>query len=110
MCENLKWMPDQARAMRATVSLMWPISVCSVFRYFRLAGVLKNKRFTEIIVPLGAPVSATSLIFPPATMILVPTSDDAALVTISMSETDAMLGRASPLNPSVAMEKRSFSS
>ena len=108
--KNLKWMRGQAIAARVTVSLMCPISVWSVFKYLRLAGVLKNRRLTEIIDPLGAPISATSLIAPPLRVIRVPASADSTLVTISMSDTEAMLGRASPLNPRVAMEKRSPSS
>ena len=88
---------------------MWPISVLMVLRNFLLAGVLKNNCLTVIIVPVGAPVSDTFFIFPPSMIISVPVSDCLFFVTIVNFETDAMLGRASPLNPSVAMEKRSSS-
>jgi len=53
--------------MLCTISAICPISVLMVFKNFRLAGVLKKRFFTVIMVPLGAPVSETRMILPPST-------------------------------------------
>jgi hypothetical protein len=68
---------------------------------------LKKSRRTTISVPTGDPASETSLISPALTCILTPASESPDLVTIVISETEAMLGSASPRNPRVRMENRS---
>ena len=61
-----------ARAMRATCSVMWLISVAAVLRNLRRAGVLKNRLRTSMVVPAGQPHGAGSLTVPPSAVIRPP--------------------------------------
>ena len=96
-------------AMVEMLSAMCPISVAMDFKNLRRAGVLKKSCFTVIIVPGGAPVSDTFFSFPPSRYTSVAVSDVFSLVVNVNRETDAMLGSASPLKPSVCMENKSES-
>ena len=60
------------RAIFSTRSVTCAPSVVSVFKNFRLAGVLK-KRFLEInVVPSGAPISSRPFSSPPSILYLDP--------------------------------------
>jgi hypothetical protein len=58
-------------------------------------------------VPSGAPTSRTDETVPPFTRISVPLALPFVRVRSTKWETDAMLGSASPLNPSVRIALRS---
>ena len=94
-------------AILSTTSLIWPNSVIALLRNFRLAGVLKKRFFTSIEVPSAEPCSTTSSTFAPRTLTTVPLTLPLTFVTSSTSETDAMHGSASPLNPIVTNDSRS---
>ena len=78
------------------------------FKNFNLAGVLKNKSFTMIVVPLAQPYSVSCSKTPPFTQILPPTSLSLVFENNSTLETAAILAKASPLNPNVLIESKSF--
>jgi hydroxymethylglutaryl-CoA lyase len=50
-CQTAKPTSGRARAWRRTASSAWAISVASVFRNLRRAGVLKNSSCTSTVVP-----------------------------------------------------------
>jgi hypothetical protein len=58
-------------------------------------------------VPSGAPTSRTDATAPPLTLTSVPVASPRARVRSVKCETDAMLGSASPRNPSVRIAPRS---
>ena len=93
--------------IRIKVSIIWSVSVFTVFRNFLLAGTLKKRSLTSTSVPAGDPVSSIDFNFPPVTFTLYPLNWSAGREVISIRETAAMLGIASPRNPSVVMEGRS---
>ena len=78
-------------------SQMLASSVYKLFKYFNLAGVLKNKFSIEISVPRLASAFSHDITSPPFIIILVPTSPvDVFSVTL---DTAAIEGSASPLKP-----------
>ena len=83
-------------------------SVDSAFRNFFRAGVLKKRSRTVIEVPAGRPASSTRAIFPPLISMTVPAGSSAARVSSRKRDTEAIDGRASPRNPSVATLKKIF--
>ena len=76
---------------------------------FRRAGRLKNSCRTSTLVPGALPAALTSAIFPPLTMICVPSGEPPSRSRVVSVKrlTLAMLGRASPRNPIVAIAARS---
>ena len=86
---------------------MLRLSVFSDRRNFRRAGKLKKRERTSTWVPGASPPSRTTSSLPPLTMISVPASACAWRVVSRNRDTLAMLGRASPRNPSVATASRS---
>ena len=73
----------------------------TVFKNLRRAGTLKNRSLTIIVVPRGPPVRRHSSSAPPRSFRDVARSSPGVRVRSSNSETEAMLGSASPRNPSV---------
>ena len=86
---------------------MWESSVDSAFRNFFRAGVLKKRSRTVIAVPSGRPASSTRKILPPLISTMVPEDSPRARVSSFSRETEAIEGKASPRNPSVATVSRS---
>jgi len=80
-------------------SSIYPDSVKSFFKNLYLTGVLKNKFFTVIDVPVLQPISSCSKTFPASTTNLVPISSFSVFVINSTFATAAILAKASPLNP-----------
>src|SRR5437667_235240 len=62
---------------------------------------------TLTVVPAGSPAGFTPMSFPPANSMRVPSASVSSRVSSSSRETAAMVGNASPRNPSVAIESRS---
>ena len=91
-------------------SLMCAVSVWFVLRNFLRAGVLKNRSSTRIVVPRLQPASRMSVSLPPVIVTCVPRSLSASRVSMVNRETEAMVGSASPRNPSVATLVRSLTS
>ncbi len=91
--------PGCARANRVITSRQYPCSVVSPLRNFRRTGTVSNIRLTLIEVPAGQPASESSFTSPASITTRVPAGDAARRVVISTRETEAMLARASPLNP-----------
>src|SRR5579864_380898 len=89
---------------------MWASSVCSERRNFFRAGTLKKRSRTVMVVPGARATSSERSILPPATSTRVPVASSEARVSSRKRDTEAMEGRASPRNPRVAMERRSFTS
>ena len=85
-------------------------SVCSDRRNFLRAGTLKNRSRTVMEVPAVNATSSQCSILPPAISMRVPVVSSAERVSSIKRETEAMDGSASPRNPSVAIESRSFTS
>ena len=88
---------------------MWARSVSSARRNLRRAGRLKKIWRTSMVVPAGDAAAFTSTIFPPftTTWVASPEVSSRSRVVSTKRLTLAMLGRASPRNPMVAMEARS---
>ena len=82
-------------------------SAPSDFKNFRRAGTLKKRSSTVMAVPSGAPTAAVRSTAPPATWISVPPGAPRARVRSVKRATEAMLGKASPRKPRVAMAARS---
>ena len=82
-------------------------SYCSLFRYFSLAGVLKNRLAIFIMVPFLASDGSFISNLPPFIWICVPIS--LAQVIRSTSDTDAIEGNASPRKPKVFIKNKSSS-
>ena len=78
-------------------------------RNFRRAGRLKKSCRTSTLVPGALPAALTSAIFPPLTMICVPSGEwlSRSRVVRVKRLTLAMLGSASPRKPIVAIAARS---
>ena len=82
-------------------------SVLSARKNLRRAGMLKNKERASITVPGAHPASRTSRSLPPSTTSSVPATASLSRVTIRNLDTLAMLGTASPRNPSVRISAKS---
>ena len=91
-----------------TVAVISPSSERGVLKNFSLAGVLKNRFFTLIIVPVSPAHSSIGEISPPSTYILYAESCSNVFDIIDNFDTEAILANASPLNPSVLIASRSF--
>jgi len=65
------------------------------------AGILEKRCLTSTMVPTGDPAFETSLITPAFRSILVAEVCETGRVVKIISDTDAILGRASPLKPRV---------
>ena len=87
---------------------MYPDSVKSFFKNLYLTGVLKNKSFIVMLVPVGVPSSCLSIMSPPSTVILYPISASGVFDTNSTLAIAAILAKASPLKPIVLTVSRSF--
>ena len=96
-----------ARASRLMASMSRENSRAVDFRNFRLAGVLKNNWRTVTTVPPGMPMVSSATISPPSIRSRRPAGAPAGALAISMTETAAMLGRASPRKPNDWMASRS---
>ena len=77
------------------------------FKNFFLAGTLKNKSLTIIVVPSGIPASSNTHSLPPSTTYLVPIKSVLVFVRNSTLPTALMLDKASPLNPRLVTEIKS---
>ena len=98
---------------RARSSMYKPIlapSVIALLRNFCLAGVLKKRSLTIMVVPSGAPISSSAISSPPSIQYRLPERESAVFVMSSTLDTAAMLERASPRNPRDAIESRSQAS
>src|SRR5437016_333949 len=62
---------------------------------------------TLTVVPAGSPAGFTPMSFPPANSMRVPSASVSSRVSSSSRETAAMVGKASPRKPSVAIESKS---
>src|SRR5437879_6500744 len=62
---------------------------------------------TLTVVPAGNPAGLTPMSFPPANSMRVPSASASSRVSSSNRDTAAMVGKASPRNPSVPIESRS---
>jgi len=71
------------------------------FRNFNRAGVLKKRLRTVTDVPTGHPTSENSPCSPAISLRHNPATSSAGREEISISETEAILGKASPLKPRV---------
>ncbi len=96
-----------ASASKRTASFIALNSVASFFKNFSRAGVLKNKSFTSISVPISLVTSYTPVIFPPLDVKPLPISLSLSLEVILNLETELIEDKASPLNPYVIILKRS---
>ena len=76
---------------------------------FSLAGVLKNRSRTAMVVPLGQPASSWLTTTPASTVRDVPRSASSVRVSSSTRDTAEMAARASPRKPRVPMASRSYS-
>jgi hypothetical protein len=85
----------------------WVASATSDLRNLRRAGRLKNRSATSMQVPSLVPISRADAILPPSIRISVPLCAPRARVRRTKCDTDAMLGSASPRNPSVRIAPRS---
>ena len=77
------------------------------FKNFFLAGTLKNKSLTIIVVPSGIPASSNTHSLPPSTTYLVPIKSVLVFVRNSILLTALMLDKASPLKPRLVTEIKS---
>ncbi len=77
-------------------------------RCFFRAGMLKNNCSTVISVPVSAPAGLKTGGVPPSISARVPVSSASVFVVITTLETAAIEASASPRNPSVSMQNRSF--
>ena len=84
-----------------TISLARDPSLDGVFKNFFLAGTLKNRFLTSIIEPLFIPISLIDNISPAEMDTSLPKLASAVLLLKLTSETEAIEGSASPLNPKV---------
>ena len=96
-----------ARAICAAKSITAELSALSDFINFSLAGVLKKRSLTIIVVPSGHPVGTCSFVSPPWITVLLPVWLSFVFVITSILETDEILAKASPRNPSVSIYPRS---
>ena len=78
-------------------------SALSFFKYLSLAGVLKKRFFTIIVVPSGQPAASKDTVFPASSSTLVPVSASLSFVVSSTRLTEDMAARASPRKPRVAI-------
>ena len=99
--------PGFESAILSTTPATALASVTSFFRNFILAGVLKNKSLTTIVVPNGHPASSIRVCSPAFIQYLVPVSSSGVRVSTSTAETAATEARASPRKPSVTIALRS---
>ena len=90
-----------ARAILVIISFIKDPSFETDFKNFFLAGTLKNKSLTSIIVPLFVPHSYTSPNLPPSIFISYPYSEFAVFDFKFTLATEAIEARASPLKPKV---------
>ena len=79
-------------------------------KYFFLAGVLKNKFVTSIIVPTVLETSFLTFITPSSTSIKFPYRKSLVLDVMRRFETDAIDARASPRKPNVLILNKSVTS
>ena len=100
----------RASASFTIKSLIFDPSVCVVFRNFLRAGVLKNRSSTVIVVPSAHPASVISGLFPPRMSMRVPRSAFGSRVRSENRDTEAIVGNASPRNPSVPIMLKSWAS
>ena len=101
LCLSANSTSKRASARFLATSSRWPNSVRSVRRNFRRAGVLKNRSRTSTVVPSGCAAGRGSPSSPPSAAMLVAVSSPAVREVSLSRATDAMLGSASPRNPSV---------
>ena len=80
------------------------------FKNFRRTGVLKNRFLMRNVVPSGAPISSMDCSFAPSNTMRVPVRFSFLLVMISTRDTAAILDRASPRKPRLAIWFKSSAS
>ena len=98
------------RAQRNAAAVQAVASLRSDFKNLSLAGVLKKRSRTVMLVPSGQPQGVISMISPACTVTLTPSAAPFSRVISSMRETAEMAARASPLKPIVPIASRPFSS
>ena len=107
LCESENSISQLMSATRSNSVTMLLSSVCTDFRNFLRAGILKKRFFTLKLLPDGAATgSCSSSLEPPMTM-RVPSSSWARRVTSSTWATATMEARASPRKPIVVSANRS---
>ena len=94
----------------STIAVTAIASVISLFRNLRRAGTFANRFSTIIDVPTAQPRSVTPTISPKCAVSMAPNSESFVFDIILISETEEIAANASPRNPSVMIELRSFSS
>ena len=108
-CTSVKRTPGEASAAWVMYLVTGPSSDWPERRNFRRAGRLKNRSRTSTLVPRGKAMSVTETRRSPSRSIIVPRSATPSEVRSVSRDTAAMLARASPRKPSVAMCSRSSS-
>src|SRR5690606_38114822 len=83
-------------------------SVVSDFKNFNLAGTLKNRLRTVIVVPLGQPIFVFIIVFPSKFSIFPPMDSFSCLEIKLKCDTEDIEASASPRKPKVLMLKRSL--
>ena len=101
---NVKETSGRVRASFVKMSLIFELSVRSLFMNFLRAGVLKKRSLTSIVVPTAAPVCSSPVTVPPANVSRKANSSSSVRVVIVKRETAAILGTASPRKPRELME------
>ena len=81
------------------ILIIFESSISLLLRKFFLAGTLKNKSFTSIIVPFEHPICSSLINLPPSTSINVPKEESKVLVIIFKFEISAIEAKASPRKP-----------
>ncbi len=82
-------------------------SVLAVFKNFLLAGSLKNKSRTLILVPAAAEQGWGGDLLPQSVSMMYASRESAVLLTISTLATEPILASASPLKPIVVIFSKS---
>ena len=90
-----------ANASFCNHSFIYLVSTESCFKNLYLTGVLKNNLSTIIVVPVWAPISSSTRIFPAVALSLCPIISSFVFEIIVISDIEAILASASPLNPIV---------
>ena len=96
--------------MRSNSARILLSSVELAFRNLRRAGTLKNKFFTEKLLPFEQETASWLSTLEPAITNLVPNSSDSSRVFNSTCATAAMEASASPRNPIVRRANKSDAS
>ena len=104
LLNSLKDISGLDKAILKIISFIKLPSLEVDFKNFLLAGTLKNKSLTSITEPLFIPISVNDNFSPASKIISLPKSHSEGLLLNSNLDTEAIDGKASPLNPKVFIE------